>query len=134
MLAAKNIKYDLVNTDLNKKPDWFFDLNPYGEVPVLLHNGGCVYSSLCVSRAAQGAHSPCSQCLFALLNNTKVLKNGNRPESGKSRQSLRGILLKRSQQESELSVPAQKKTFRPFKDIFLPCVLWKCILSKLSTQ
>ncbi|KAH9489973.1 Glutathione S-transferase omega-1 [Bulinus truncatus] len=49
MLAAKGVNYDLVNVDLNKKPDWFFDYNPYGEVPVILHNGGHVYESLIVA-------------------------------------------------------------------------------------
>nr|P81124.1 RecName: Full=Probable glutathione transferase; AltName: Full=Glutathione-dependent dehydroascorbate reductase; AltName: Full=Monomethylarsonic acid reductase; Short=MMA(V) reductase; AltName: Full=Protein 9 [Aplysia californica]AAB30782.1 protein 9=pairing depolarization-induced peptide [Aplysia californica, abdominal ganglia, Peptide Partial, 92 aa] [Aplysia californica] len=46
IIAAKGISADLVNVDLNKKPDHFFDLNPYGEVPVVLHNGGHVYESL----------------------------------------------------------------------------------------
>ncbi|RUS88874.1 hypothetical protein EGW08_003313 [Elysia chlorotica] len=44
--AAKGISHDIVNIDLNNKPDWFFDLNPYGEVPVVLHNGRHVYESL----------------------------------------------------------------------------------------
>ncbi|CAL1530165.1 unnamed protein product [Lymnaea stagnalis] len=46
ILAAKGVNYDLVNVDLNSKPDWFFDYNPYGEVPVVIHNGGSVYESL----------------------------------------------------------------------------------------
>ncbi|GFN86626.1 glutathione s-transferase omega-1 [Plakobranchus ocellatus] len=43
---AKGVSHDIVNLDLNNKPDWFFDLNPYGEVPVVIHNGGHVYESL----------------------------------------------------------------------------------------
>ncbi|KAL8561396.1 hypothetical protein ACOMHN_063323 [Nucella lapillus] len=46
MLSAKKVKYDLVNVDLNNKPDWFFDVNFYGEVPVIIHNGKNVYESL----------------------------------------------------------------------------------------
>ncbi|XP_059150014.1 pyrimidodiazepine synthase-like [Physella acuta] len=46
ILAAKGIKYDLVNVDLNTKPDWFFDLNPSGEVPVVVYEGGHIYESL----------------------------------------------------------------------------------------
>ncbi|XP_076437899.1 glutathione S-transferase omega-1-like [Babylonia areolata] len=46
MLAAKKVKYDLVNVDLNNKPDWFFDINFYGEVPVIIRNGKNVFESL----------------------------------------------------------------------------------------
>lgn len=46
LLSAKKVPYDLVNVDLNKKPDWFFDINFYGEVPVIIHNGKNVYESL----------------------------------------------------------------------------------------
>ena len=46
VLAAKGVKYNCINIDLNNKPDWFFDLNPYGEVPVVIHNGNHVYESL----------------------------------------------------------------------------------------
>ena len=40
------MKYDRVNVDLNNKPDWFFDINFYGEVPVIIHEGKNVYESL----------------------------------------------------------------------------------------
>ncbi|XP_050408257.1 glutathione S-transferase omega-1 isoform X1 [Patella vulgata] len=46
VLAAKDIKYDRVNIDLNNKPNWFFDVNPNGEVPVIIHNGSHIYQSL----------------------------------------------------------------------------------------
>lgn len=46
ILAAKKVKYDRVNVDLNNKPDWFFDINFYGEVPVIIHHGKNVYESL----------------------------------------------------------------------------------------
>lgn len=46
VLAAKKVKYDRVNVDLNNKPDWFFNINFYGEVPVIIHNGINVYESL----------------------------------------------------------------------------------------
>lgn len=46
ILSAKKVKYDKVNVDLNNKPDWFFDINFYGEVPVIIHNGKNVYESL----------------------------------------------------------------------------------------
>ncbi|ESP01809.1 hypothetical protein LOTGIDRAFT_172362 [Lottia gigantea] len=46
VLSAKNIKYDRINIDLNNKPNWFFDINPNGEVPVIIHNGQNIYQSL----------------------------------------------------------------------------------------
>eukprot|EP00745_Piridium_sociabile_P019597 TRINITY_DN29633_c0_g1_i2.p2 TRINITY_DN29633_c0_g1~~TRINITY_DN29633_c0_g1_i2.p2 ORF type:complete len:269 (+),score=78.35 TRINITY_DN29633_c0_g1_i2:79-885(+) len=46
ILSAKKVKYDLINVDLNNKPDWFFEINFYGEVPVVIHNGKNVYESL----------------------------------------------------------------------------------------
>nr|QUF59393.1 glutathione S-transferase GSTO1-2 [Brachionus angularis] len=35
VLAAKNIPYETVNIKLNKKPDWYLELNPSGQVPCL---------------------------------------------------------------------------------------------------
>lgn len=46
VLAAKKVPYDRVNVDLNNKPDWFFDINFYGEVPVIIHNGKNIFESL----------------------------------------------------------------------------------------
>ncbi len=46
ILAAKGVKYNCINIDLNNKPEWFFDLTPYGEVPVVIHNSHNVYESL----------------------------------------------------------------------------------------
>ncbi|XP_067858069.1 glutathione S-transferase omega-1-like [Heptranchias perlo] len=35
VLEAKGIKYEIVNINLLNKPDWFFEKNPFGLVPVL---------------------------------------------------------------------------------------------------
>ncbi|KAK7091939.1 glutathione S-transferase omega-1-like isoform X2 [Littorina saxatilis] len=55
MLSAKKVKYDRVNVDLNSKPDWFFDINFYGEVPVIIHKGKNVYESLICSEYVEEA-------------------------------------------------------------------------------
>jgi glutathione S-transferase len=35
VLAEKGIEYDTVEIDLRDRPDWIYDLNPSGKVPVL---------------------------------------------------------------------------------------------------
>ncbi|XP_046578640.1 glutathione S-transferase omega-1-like isoform X2 [Haliotis rubra] len=57
VLAAKGVKYNCINIDLNNKPDWFFDYNPYGEVPVVIHNGNNVYESLICAEYLEEAFS-----------------------------------------------------------------------------
>ncbi|XP_068696183.1 glutathione S-transferase omega-1-like [Montipora foliosa] len=42
VLAAKKIPYECVNINLKDKPDWFFDLNPGGKVPVIEQPDGTV--------------------------------------------------------------------------------------------
>jgi glutathione S-transferase len=39
-LEAKNISYDIEFIDLSNKPQWFLDISPNGQVPVLITNGG----------------------------------------------------------------------------------------------
>ncbi|XP_076810219.1 glutathione S-transferase omega-1-like [Clavelina lepadiformis] len=45
VLAAKGIKHETVNIDLQKKPDWFFQKNPRGKVPAIEKNGEILYES-----------------------------------------------------------------------------------------
>ena len=45
-LNAKNIQYDIINSQLKNKPSWLWDLNPIGKVPVLIHDGNTIYESL----------------------------------------------------------------------------------------
>ncbi|KAL0279957.1 UNVERIFIED_CONTAM: hypothetical protein PYX00_001397 [Menopon gallinae] len=50
VLDAKNIKYEVVNINLNDKPDWFFDKSPEGKVPAIeLENGVTLYESLIIA-------------------------------------------------------------------------------------
>eukprot|EP00698_Gefionella_okellyi_P016239 TRINITY_DN4641_c0_g1_i1.p1 TRINITY_DN4641_c0_g1~~TRINITY_DN4641_c0_g1_i1.p1 ORF type:complete len:235 (-),score=33.98 TRINITY_DN4641_c0_g1_i1:63-767(-) len=47
-LAVKGIEHHLFNVDLKNKPQWFFDLNPNGQVPTVVYNGEVVYESTIV--------------------------------------------------------------------------------------
>jgi len=39
-MAAKNLDYEMVNINLESKPDWFGEMNPVGTVPCLELDGG----------------------------------------------------------------------------------------------
>ena len=45
-LNAKNVQYDVINSQLRNKPSWLLELNPFGRVPVLIHDGNTIYESL----------------------------------------------------------------------------------------
>ena len=46
LLEAKRIPYEVDYIDLTKKPDWFLDLSPNGQVPVLIaENGEVLFES-----------------------------------------------------------------------------------------
>ena len=45
-LNAKNIEYDVINSQLMTKPRWLWEINPIGKVPVLIHDGNTIYESL----------------------------------------------------------------------------------------
>ena len=40
LLEAKNINYDIEYINLNDKPQWFLDISPNGQVPLLITDGG----------------------------------------------------------------------------------------------
>lgn len=50
-LAAtfKNIPYEEVNVNLREKPEWLFDLNPTGLVPILEYKGHVIYESAIIN-------------------------------------------------------------------------------------
>ena len=52
VLAAKGIEYECININLKDKPEWFFDVNPVGKVPVIEHpDGKVIYeSAICCGR------------------------------------------------------------------------------------
>ena len=64
--AAKNIPTEEINIHLKVKPDWFVsEINPYGKVPVIEHEGKLIRESLIafgkyllVIRDAQDQHWP----------------------------------------------------------------------------
>ncbi|XP_037255191.1 glutathione S-transferase omega-1-like [Falco rusticolus] len=46
VLRAKGISYEVININLKNKPDWFFEKNPFGLVPVLeTSKGQLIYES-----------------------------------------------------------------------------------------
>uniref|UniRef100_A0A8C6ZI71 Glutathione S-transferase omega n=1 Tax=Nothoprocta perdicaria TaxID=30464 RepID=A0A8C6ZI71_NOTPE len=46
VLRAKNISHEVININLKNKPDWFFEKNPFGLVPVLeTSKGQLIYES-----------------------------------------------------------------------------------------
>lgn len=46
MLEAKNLPYDIEYIDLSNKPQWFLDLSPTGQVPLLVtENGTALFES-----------------------------------------------------------------------------------------
>lgn len=46
ILAAKKISNEEINIHLKQKPEWFIpNINPYGQVPVIEHNGHLIRES-----------------------------------------------------------------------------------------
>ena len=45
-LNAKNVEYGVINSQLKNKPNWLWEINPIGKVPVLIHDGNTIYESL----------------------------------------------------------------------------------------
>jgi len=45
-LGWKGLEYAKIDIDLSSKPPWLFDLNPFGQVPVLVLNEFAVYDSM----------------------------------------------------------------------------------------
>ncbi|XP_059179588.1 glutathione S-transferase omega-1-like [Physella acuta] len=49
VLAHKNIPYETINVNLTKKPEWFFEKNPLGLVPILELDDKIVFESTATS-------------------------------------------------------------------------------------
>ncbi|XP_030765673.1 pyrimidodiazepine synthase-like [Sitophilus oryzae] len=49
VLKAKNLKHDIVNINLIRKPDWYLKINPKGQVPTLLDGDKIITESLDIS-------------------------------------------------------------------------------------
>lgn len=45
VLLEKGVDFDLIEIDLNNKPDWFADVSPYGKVPVIQHQEHRIWES-----------------------------------------------------------------------------------------
>ncbi|KAK8399228.1 hypothetical protein O3P69_003388 [Scylla paramamosain] len=48
ILAAKNVKHEIVNINLKKKPEWFFEKSPLGKVPSIELDGQIMSESLVI--------------------------------------------------------------------------------------
>ena len=48
-LMEKGIDFTLTEIDLDDKPDWFWEISPYGKVPVIRHNGTVVFESAVIN-------------------------------------------------------------------------------------
>ena len=56
-LNAKNIEYDVINSQLMTKPRWLWEINPIGKVPVLIHDGNTIYESLVTCEYIEVCHT-----------------------------------------------------------------------------
>ncbi|CAN7982691.1 unnamed protein product [Ixodes pacificus] len=56
MLRAKNLAHEVVNVDLNNKPEWLFKLHPAGHVPILQQDDKILYDSTVVPEYVDEAY------------------------------------------------------------------------------
>lgn len=55
VLIEKNIDHELVEIDLEDKPDWFWEISPYGKVPVIRHDGASFFESAVINEYLEEA-------------------------------------------------------------------------------
>lgn len=48
-LLEKGLDFQLIEIDLNNKPDWFSEISPYGKVPVIKHDNNCIWESAIIN-------------------------------------------------------------------------------------
>lgn len=48
-LLEKGIAFEVIEIDLNHKPDWFAEVSPYGKVPVLEHGSDRIWESTIIN-------------------------------------------------------------------------------------
>ncbi|NBD16360.1 MAG: glutathione S-transferase family protein [Cyanobacteria bacterium] len=48
-LMEKGIDFQLIEIDLNNKPDWFSEVSPYGKVPVIKHQENRIWESAIIN-------------------------------------------------------------------------------------
>ncbi len=48
-LLEKELSFELVEINLDNKPDWFTNVSPYSKVPVLLHGDTAIYESTVIN-------------------------------------------------------------------------------------
>lgn len=48
-MLEKNLDFEIIEIDLQNKPDWFESVSPYSKVPVLQDNGVLVYESAVIN-------------------------------------------------------------------------------------
>jgi len=59
LLEAKNVDYDLQFIELSDKPDWFLEISPNGQVPVLVtDNGVALFESDAIVEYLEEAYPP----------------------------------------------------------------------------
>lgn len=59
MLEAKDVDYDLEFISLSDKPQWFLDLSPHGQVPVLItDDGGALFESDAIVEYLEEVYPP----------------------------------------------------------------------------
>ncbi|WP_417432681.1 glutathione S-transferase family protein [Kiloniella sp.] len=59
LLEAKNIPYDIEYIDLKNKPQWFLDVSPTGQVPVLIaENGEALFESDAIMEYLDEIYAP----------------------------------------------------------------------------
>ena len=54
-LMEKGIDFQLIEIDLNNKPDWFLQVSPYGKVPVIKHEDNCIWESAIINEYLEEA-------------------------------------------------------------------------------
>ncbi|NBD32481.1 MAG: glutathione S-transferase family protein, partial [Cyanobacteria bacterium] len=54
-LMEKGLDFQLIEIDLNKKPDWFSEVSPYGKVPVIKHQENRIWESAIINEYLEEA-------------------------------------------------------------------------------